>query len=243
MPSSALEATGSQPDDRAASIPTERGHSRLVRITHTLNSVSFVALVVSGIAILIAHPRLYWGEDGYFGLPALFEFPIETNLSHTGWGRSLHFLAAWVFVINGVIYLVSGLVGRHFRRHLLPRREEFAKPSLVAEIRNHLTLRIPRGGAGPRYSLLQKTAYLFVIFILTPVMILSGLTMSPAVTAAYPELFTLFGGRQSARTVHFLTSAGLVLFLAVHLLMVTLSGFRRQVRAMTVGVRSADEEV
>ncbi len=242
MPSSSVEMTGSHRDAGAVLSEPVKGHSRLVRITHALNTVSFVALVVSGVAILIAHPRLYWGEDGYVGLPALFELPIATNLEHTGWGRSLHFLAAWLFVINGVIYLLSGLLGRHFRRHLLPRRDELARPSLITEVRNHLTLRIPRGGAGPRYSLLQKAAYLVVILVITPVMILSGLTMSPAVTAAYPELFTLFGGRQSARTVHFISSLGLVLFLAVHLLMVILSGFRRQLRAITVGSRQDDGE-
>lgn len=150
MSSSSAETTGSHRDARAALSEPVTGHSRLVRITHTLNTISFVALVVSGIAILIAHPRLYWGEDGYFGLPALFEFPIATNLEHTGWGRSLHFLAAWIFVINGVIYVISGLLRHHFRRHLLPHRGEFARSNLAAELRNHLTLKIPPGGAGPR---------------------------------------------------------------------------------------------
>jgi thiosulfate reductase cytochrome b subunit len=220
--------------------PTSRvepvsAHSRMVRITHWINSISFVLLVISGTAILIAHPRFYWGEVGNFEMPAWLELPIETDLSHTGWGRSLHFLAAWIMVINGVVYVVSGLLRRHVQRHLTPTRQELGWRHLAADLRNHLRLRIPRGGDGPRYSVLQKLAYLSVIFLALPVMILSGLTLSPAVTSAWPELYDLFGGRQSARTVHFLAAVALLLFLLAHLVMVTLSGFRAQLRAMTLG--------
>jgi thiosulfate reductase cytochrome b subunit len=210
-------------------------HSRTVRITHWINSISFVLLVISGTAVLIAHPRFYWGEVGNFEMPAWLELPIETNLAHTGWGRSLHFLAAWIMVINGVVYVISSLVRRHFQRHLTPSRQELGWRHLAADLRNHLRLRIPRGGDGPRYSVLQKLAYLSVIFLALPVMILSGLTLSPAVTSAWPELYDLFGGRQSARTIHFLAAVALLLFLLAHLVMVTLSGFRAQLRAMTLG--------
>src|SRR5580698_5084953 len=97
-------------------------HSALVRITHWINSVSFIALIVSGVAILIAHPRLYWGETGAVGMPSLFDLPIPFVFGHSGWGRYLHFLAAWVCVLNGLIYTLSGFLTQHFRKHLVTRR-------------------------------------------------------------------------------------------------------------------------
>jgi len=178
-------------------------HTRTVRITHWIHTLSFAALAVSGAAILIAHPRFYWGEDGYFDTPAAFELPLKVNLDQTGWGRSLHFLGAWVAVLNGAAYLAWGLVSGHFRR-------------------------------GGGYPALQRYTYAAVVLVLFPVTILSGLTMSPAVTAAWPGLFTLFGGRQSARTIHFLATDALVLFLLGHVAMTIRTGFRKNMRAMTV---------
>ena len=90
-------------------------HNLLVRATHWINFLSFLALAVSGVAILVAHPRFYWGESGYFDTPAAFELPLTVNLDQTGWSRDLHFLAAWIAVTNGVIYLAWGLLSRHFR--------------------------------------------------------------------------------------------------------------------------------
>lgn len=188
-------------------------HSGLVRTTHWINFLSFVALVVSGAAILLAHPRFYWGETGYFDTPAAIELPLTPNLDQSGWGRSLHFLAAWVAVINGLIYVGWGLVAGHFRNKLLPVR-----------------------GDSQGYSLLQRIAYLAVVFGLLPIAVLSGLTMSPAVTAAYPQLFALFGGRQSARTIHFIAANLLLLFLVVHVAMTIWSGFANNMRAMITGV-------
>jgi thiosulfate reductase cytochrome b subunit len=177
-------------------------HRILVRATHWINLLSFLALAVSGFAILLAHPRFYWGEAGYFDTPAAFTLPLPVNLDQTGWGRDLHFLSAWIAVINGIIYVALGLLLRHFR--------------------------------STGYSPLQRLAYLAVVFVLLPVIILSGLTLSPAVTAAYPGLFTMFGGRQSARTVHFLLADVLVAFFLAH---VTLAIRTRTVRSMMVGAR------
>jgi thiosulfate reductase cytochrome b subunit len=131
----------------------------------------------------VAHPRFYWGEAGYFDTPAAFELPLKVNLDQTGWGRNVHFLAAWITVLNGCVYVAWGVLSRHFQHKLLPGR-----------------------GQLNGYSFLQRLAYLCVVFGLFPVVILSGLTLSPAVTAAYPGLFALFGGRQSARTIHFLVA-------------------------------------
>src|SRR5215510_15707555 len=91
-------------------------HSVVVRVTHWVNFLAFLALLASGVAILIAHPRLYWGETGAFGSSALIELLLPLNLEQSGWGRSLHFLAAWICVLNGSVYIFSGLVSRRFTK-------------------------------------------------------------------------------------------------------------------------------
>jgi thiosulfate reductase cytochrome b subunit len=158
-------------------------------------------------------------------------------LNWNGWARSLHFLAAWFFVLSGLAYLVAALSGGHLRRDLLPQPRELRPGSLWADLHAHLRRVSPAHG-GPPYNLLQKVSYSFVVLIALPLMIVTGMAMSPAINAAYPFLAGMFGGTQSARTVHFLVFAVLVLFVIVHVVMVVLSGFRRQMRAMTVG-RSA----
>jgi thiosulfate reductase cytochrome b subunit len=198
-------------------------HRALVRATHWINALAFVALTVSGAAILVAHPRFYWGEAGYFDTPAAFELPLKVNLDQTGWGRNVHFLAAWITVGNGIIYAAWGLLSGHFRHKLLPVHAQLADP--------------------PGYNFLQRIAYLGVVFGLFPVVILSGLTLSPAVTAAYPGLFALFGGRQSARTIHFLVANFLLLFLVIHVAMTIHSGFVKNVRSMIVSGEIVSNEV
>ena len=237
-------------------------HARWVRISHGILTASLLTLAFSGFVILMAHPRLYWGDVGNDLTPALVELPISRNYRHggwedptpfqdsggalsasrtydifnqNGWGRSLHFLAAWCLVLPGAVYLVAGLLAGHFRAHLLPRRGELTPRVFWREVADHLRLRIPPGSGGPYYGLLQKCAYSAVIFVALPLMVISGLTMSPAVTAAVPFLLRLFGGFQSARTVHFFSFVALLLFVFVHVVMVVKSGFRRQIRAMTVG--------
>jgi thiosulfate reductase cytochrome b subunit len=149
--------------------------------------------------------------------------------------RDWHFLLAWLFVLNGAVYLGFGLISGHVRRDLLPNADQLQARHVLAEIWNHLRLRSPRGEADRRYNVLQKFSYLLVVFGLLPVMVLSGLTMSPAVTAAAPVLFDLFGGRQSARTIHFITANLLVLFVLVHVLQVLVSGAFNRMRAMLTG--------
>lgn len=210
-------------------------HTVLVRVTHWLNAISFFTLLVSGIAILIAHPRMYWGETGYFGEPSLFDLPVPVILEHTGWGRSLHFLAAWLLVLNGLLYLITSFVNGHVRKDLLPTRTQLRLGHIVQDIRDHLRLKHPSGEAARQYNFLQKVAYLLVIFLLFPVMLLSGLTMSPAVASAHPWLFDLFDGRQSARTVHFISASLLFLFFLIHLAQVVLVGFRNEMRSMITG--------
>lgn len=239
------------------------GHARWVRISHWIVTASVLALVVSGFFILMVHPRLYWGKAGNDLTPALLELPISRNYRHggwdkpvpffanaaglvsasrtydifnqNGWARSLHFLSAWFLVVPGAIYLLMGLLRGHFRSHVWPRARELAPRFVWREMLDHLRFRIPPARGGPQYGLLQKCAYSFVIFVAAPLMVVTGLTMSPAVTSALPFLLDLFGGYQSARTIHFFASAVLVLFVIVHIVMVVKSGFRRQIRAMTAG--------
>jgi len=160
---------------------------------------------VSGIAILLAHPRLYWGETGSVGTPSLLDLPLPFMLTgQSGWGRYLHFLAAWICVLNGSLYVVWGLASGHFRKQ-------------------------------ESYSRLQRATYVVVVFVLFPVMIATGLAMSPAVTSVIPALVNVFGGQQSARTIHFFVTTVLVVFLLGHIIMVSLAGFTTGVRAMITG--------
>jgi thiosulfate reductase cytochrome b subunit len=160
---------------------------------------------------------------------------FEPNFPQTSWGRNLHFLFAWVFVVNGAIYVAAALVSGYVRRRLLPSREQLQIGNVMAELRAHLKWRRPAATGRPDYNVLQKTAYLVVIFVLAPLTVLTGLTMSPGFVAALPELTTLFGGRQSARSIHFIAANLLVLFLVAHLLEVALAGGVAMLRAMVTG--------
>jgi thiosulfate reductase cytochrome b subunit len=204
-----------------------------VRITHWVNVLTFVALTVSGIGIVLAHPRFYWGEVGYFDMPAAFELPLAVNKHHTSWGRGVHFLAAWIAVLNGLFYVVWGLYAGHFQSKFVPNRTQLEWKNITGVVGRHLRLQNPSQESG--YNLLQKLAYTSVVFGLLPLAILSGLTMSPGFTSAFPQLFTLFGGRQSARTIHFIAANLLVIFVAIHLAMTFLSGFRRNIMSMITG--------
>jgi thiosulfate reductase cytochrome b subunit len=209
------------------------GHSISVRITHWTTALSFVGLVVSGVAILLAHPRLYWGETGAVGTPSLLDLPLPFMLTgQSGWGRYLHFLSAWIAVLTGALYIVSGVVTRHFRENLLPAKSDLTAAAIVKVIANHLRF---NSAQLDRYNVLQRLTYLGVVFVLFPLMIWTGLAMSPAVTSVIPVLVNVFGGQQSARTIHFFAADLLVLFFFVHVLMVCTSGFRHRMRSMTIG--------
>jgi thiosulfate reductase cytochrome b subunit len=164
--------------------------------------------------------------------PAWLTLPGEPGLALA---RDWHFLMAWLFVVNGAVYLLFGAFSGHFRRDLAPAADQLRARHILADLWDHVRLRAPRGEAARRYNVLQKLAYLTVVFLLLPVMVLSGLTMSPAVTAALPGLFDLFGGRQSARTIHFLVANLLVLFVLVHVIELLLAGVVNGMRSMITG--------
>jgi thiosulfate reductase cytochrome b subunit len=218
-------------DDRNA----YRRHPILVRITHWINAAAFLGLVVSGVAILLAHPRLYWGETGGFGAPSILDLPLPTMLTgQSGWGRSLHFLSAWVCVLNGLVYVAYGILTRHFRANLVPARNDLRWSTIGRVIWDHLRLSPPPEDI-QRYNVLQRLTYSGVIFILFPMMIWTGFAMSPAITSVFPAIVTVLNGQQSARTLHFVVAGMLVIFLGVHIAMVYLSGLRTHMRAMLTG--------
>jgi thiosulfate reductase cytochrome b subunit len=150
-------------------------------------------------------------------------------------GRRWHFFFAWLFVINGLVYLVYGILGGHFHRDLKPNTDQLKPRHILHEIADHARLRFAKGEEARRYNVLQKLTYLVVIFILLPLMVLTGLTMSPGFDAAFPWLLDIFGGRQSARTIHFLTASALVAFVFIHLVMVLVSGVWNNIRSMITG--------
>jgi thiosulfate reductase cytochrome b subunit len=222
-------------------------HSGLVRVTHWVTALCFLALLVSGFEIVVSHPRFYWGETGNVLTPTLFKLPIPSSRSlvpsgygyvlpdQNGWSRYLHFQAAWVLVLTGLLYTIWGLLTGHFREGLLPSAADRSWRAFSSAIVNHLRFQRPSEAEAWSYNLLQRLTYLFVIFILFPLVIWTGLAMSPGFVSAFPATVTVLGGQQSARTLHFFVTLALVFFLLVHVVMVCFAGFRSRMRAMITG--------
>jgi thiosulfate reductase cytochrome b subunit len=254
-------------------------HSLLVRITHWTNVLAILVLLLSGLQIFNAHPRLYWGQaganadpawvamsarpDGQGGLRGFTQIgpvTIETtgvlgaskyqgrwqNRGFPGWltlptyrdlttGRLWHFFFAWVFVLNGLVYLLNAVISGHLRRNLIPARDQLTARHIVRNVIDHVRLRHAVGEEARRYNILQKGAYLIVIFGLLPLMLITGLSMSPGFNAAAPWLTDLLGGRQSGRTLHFISAILIVLFVVVHVVEVFLAGVVNEMRSMITG--------
>jgi thiosulfate reductase cytochrome b subunit len=233
-------------------------------------AASVFALSVSGFVVLMAHPRLYWGEAGNDLTPALLELPISRNYRHggweqtvvfedgpshrvvsasrtydifneNGWGRSLHFLAAWALVATGAVYLLAGLFTGHLVRDLVPRAGDLAPSALWRDLVARLRGRSVSVPPGPPYGSLQRCAYFGAVFLALPLLTVTGLAMSPAVTAAYPVIASVWGGSQSARTIHFFAFAAVAVFAIGHVLMTARAGFGRQLVALTIGSARADD--
>jgi thiosulfate reductase cytochrome b subunit len=251
-------------------------HSATVRITHWVNALVLLVLLMSGLQIFNAHPALYLGAKSDFddpilamgtvdeagtpkGVTTIFGYAIPTHgvfgLSgdadsgydergfpwwstlpgqrNLAMGRRWHFFFAWLFLFNGLAYLLWSLGSGHLRRDLAPSRQDLAH--IGASIREHARLNFAKGEEAKRYNVLQKLAYLAVAIVLLPLMLLTGLAMSPGMDAAFPALLDVFGGRQTARTIHFISATAIVLFVVVHLVMVVLSGLWNNLRSMITG--------
>jgi len=251
-------------------------HSGAVRLTHWVNALVLLVLLMSGLQIFNAHPALYLGQKSDFndpilamgtardgesvkGVTTIFGHAFNTTgvfgLSGNAdsgyqdrgfpwWatlpghrdlalGRRWHFFFAWLFLLNGLAYLLWSLGSGHLRRDLAPSGQELRH--IGASISEHVRLKFPKGEEAKRYNVLQKLAYLLVALILLPLMLLTGLAMSPGMDAAFPFLLDIFGGRQSARTIHFIAASGIVIFVVVHLVMVLLTGVWNNLRSMITG--------
>lgn len=195
---------------------------------------------LKGITTLFGHPfdttGLFGASRTGEGAPARRGFPEWATLPAHQWlamGRRWHFFFAWIFVINGLIFALLSAASRHFRNDLLPKKDDLRK--IGTAIRDHLFFRHPAGEEAAHYNVLQKMAYTGVVFILGPLIVLTGLTMSPDINAAAPGLLTLFGGRQSARTIHFIAAFSFIGYTVVHVLMVAITGFWNNLRSMITG--------
>ena len=236
--------TGAVADIVAPPIIWSYRHTSVVRATHWINVICILVLVMSGLQIFNATPALYWGQQSRFDAPLLqIVFPSWATLpgyQDLASGRRWHFFFAWVFVINGLVYVLHGLISGHVRRDLVPSKTELGH--IGETIKEHALLRFPKGDAARRYNPLQQLSYVGVVFFLLPVTILAGLTMSPAIDAVAPILLNLFGGRQSARTIHFIGAGLIVSFVVVHVIMVLISGVWNNLRSMINGYYAIAKE-
>lgn len=245
-------------------------HGLVTRVTHWINAFSVALLLMTGLQIFNAHPRLYWGAYGSThdrpvmmtrgaagrgelvvgdrvfattgllgwsggqarGFPAWATLPSHQDLSL---GRNLHLFFAWLLIINGIVYWLFGLASRHVARDLAPTRADLSPRNIWRDIVTHAKLRFPQGLASLHYHPLQKLSYFGVVAILIPGIIATGLCMSPGAGAVAPWIVDLFGGRQSARTLHFVFAFALVGFIIVHVLMVLLAGPWNEIRSMVTG--------
>jgi thiosulfate reductase cytochrome b subunit len=249
-------------------------HRLSTRIWHWLNALVVIVMLMSGLMIFNAHPRLYWGRYGANFDPAWLEIgstgsagylkvgslqvPTTGVLGHRvdangavsrrafpGWatipstyclavGRRWHLAFAWPLALGLIAYWITILLNRH-AGELAPRPAELKPRHLWQEIKDHARLRFPTGAAALHYNTLQKLSYFGVIFVLLPLIVLTGLAMSPAMDAAWPWLTDLFGGRQSARSIHFICAFLMIAFVLVHLAMVVLAGPLNEIRSMITG--------
>ncbi|MBD3730292.1 MAG: cytochrome b/b6 domain-containing protein [Sphingomonadales bacterium] len=219
-----------------------RKHALSTRLWHWLNLACVTILFMSGLNISNAHPRLYWGQWGFAAEDAWLHVP-----RFPGWmtipdyyslaiARDWHVLMAWPFALGLLFMWVAMLANGHFRRDLRTTRAEWRPAAIRQDVIDHLKLKFEHEGA--KFNFLQKLAYGSVLGVLLPGMVLSGMAISPGMDAAWPILLDIFGGRQSARSIHFLFAWGIFGFFAIHIALVLLSGPVRQVRDMITGGRA-----
>lgn len=243
------------PESAGAIAPPAPRHRAFVRVAHWIVTLCVFALLVSGIEILLSHPRFYWGETGNVLTPPLFTLPVPSSRAlvptgygyvlpdQNGWSRSLHFQTAWILVVIGLAYAAFSVVTGHLRKDLVPDKTDLSRQKLASAVSRHLRFAKPDASEASSYNQLQRLAYLSVIFILFPLIIWTGLAMSPAFVSAFPLTVTVLGGQQSARTIHFFASAALLSFLVIHVAMVIRAGFVSRMRAMITGDAAETERL
>ena len=187
---------------------------------------------------------LRFGTDGVLGVSKSGDDGARTERAFPSWatipgvqwlamGRHWHFFFAWIFVVNGIAYVLYALVSRHLARDLLRTKAELR--AIGTSITDHVRFRHPTGAAATRYNVLQSLTYLIVIFVLLPLIVIAGLGMSPRIDTVFTGWVDLLGGRQSARTLHFLAAFGLLLFVLVHVFEVIVAGVWNEMRSMITG--------
>ncbi len=217
----------------------KKRHALSTRIWHWANAASLIILFMSGLNISNAHRRLYWGDWGFAAEQAWLEVP-----RFPGWAtipgyyslaaaRDWHVLFAFVFAFGLLAFMIAALFNGHMQRDIFARAREWRPANILADIREHLKFNFAHGES--KYNMLQKIAYAAVLFVLLPLMIFTGMAMSPGMEAAWPWLTDIFGGRQSARSLHFLAAWGLFAFLVLHVVLVLLSGPAKQLKDMVTG--------
>ncbi len=216
-------------------------HRIATRLWHWVNAVAIFILIGSGLGISNAHPRLYWGHYGANfdhawaqlpRFPAWLTIPASYNLAIS---RRWHLFFALVLALSLLAYMIVSLLNRHFQRDLAVRGRDISAAHLAADVRAHLDFRFHDPEAPGDYNALQKLSYVAIVFVAIPLVILTGLALSPAMNAAWPWLLDVFGGRQSARSLHFIAMAIIALFTVVHLALVILAGWWNGVRSMLTG--------
>jgi len=214
-------------------------HALSTRLWHWLNAVSLAILFMSGLNISNAHPNLYWGKWGFEPEHAwanLIDFPGWATIPgyyDLAAARDWHVIFAWVFGLSLVLYLLAALVNGHLRRDLATRGREWRPAAIWTDVRAHLRLDFTHHEG--KYNFLQKLAYGAVLIVLLPLMLLTGMAISPGMDAAWPFLLDLFGGRQSARSIHFICAWGVFAFFCLHVVLVLLNKPLKNVWEMITG--------
>jgi thiosulfate reductase cytochrome b subunit len=216
-------------------------HALSTRLWHWVNALSLIVLFMSGLNISNAHRHLYWGEWGFAPQDAwlhVWRFPGWATIPgyySLASARDWHVLFAWVFALSLLLFMLAALWNGHFSRDIATRWREWKPAAVWADVREHLRLNFAH--AGGKYNFLQKAAYGVVLFILLPLMIFTGMAISPGMNAAWSFLIDVFGGRQSARSIHFIVAWALFAFAVLHVLLVLLNRPLRNLREMITGGR------
>lgn len=213
-------------------------HPAPVRITHWINVAAVVVLLMSGLNILAAHPHLYWGirstfADPWLSTPTVPDWLLIPQGRNLAEARNWHFLFAWIFVANGLIYLFWALFSGRFRRRLLPTGTDLR--GFWPSVKEHARFHFPTDDHARTYNVIQKLTYVAMVLVVLPLMLVTGLSMSPGFNAIGGVLLEIMGGRQSARTLHFISAGLIVAFIVVHVGLVIWTGFLNNMRSMITG--------